>query len=218
MTWARAVPQSGKPRRIGVFGGTFDPVHVGHLVAAVNVRHSLALDVVLLVVANRPWQKVGSRAVSPAADRLAVVQAAVGDVRGVEASDLELVRGGVSYTADTLTALHAADPDADLVLVIGADVAATLDTWERLDEVRARCRLAIVNRPGAPDPTVPPGWRADVVEIPALEVSSTDLRTRMDEGRPLDYLVPEAAVRELRRRGLYASPRMDERMPGGREA
>lgn len=205
-------------RRIGVFGGTFDPIHVGHLVAAVNVRHDLDLDVVLLVVANQPWQKVGSRAITPAADRLAVVQAAVAGVHGVEACDLELTRGGLSYTADTLAALHDTEPGADLVLVIGADVAATLHTWERLDEVRRRCRLAVVNRPGAPTPAVPPGWRADIVDIPALEVSSTDLRARVADGRPLDFLVPEAAVHEIGRRGLYAAPQMDERLPGGREA
>lgn len=194
-------------RRIGIFGGTFDPVHVGHLVAAVNVRHALKLDVVFLVVANQPWQKVGERSVSPALDRLAVVQAAVGDVPGVEASDLEIVRGGVSYTADTLDVLHDQYPEAELVLIIGADVAATLHTWERVVEVATRCQLAIVNRPGAPPPAIPLGWRADVVEIPALEVSSTDLRARVAEGRPLEYLVPEAAVHELRRRGLYASGR-----------
>jgi nicotinate-nucleotide adenylyltransferase len=205
-------------RRVGVFGGTFDPVHVGHLVAAVNVRHALDLDVVLLVVANRPWQKVGSRTVTPAEDRLAVVEAAVGEVPGVEASGLELDRGGISYTADTLAAIQEEDPGADLVLVIGADVAGSLHTWERVAEVRSRCRLAIVNRPGAPAPAVPAGWRADVIEIPALEVSSTDLRARMADGRPLDYLVPEAAVREVRRRGLYDSLRMDEQMPRGREA
>jgi len=203
---------------LGVLGGTFDPIHVGHLVAAVNVRHALDLDLVLLVVANRPWQKEGTRAVTPAEDRLAMVRAAVGQVPGVEASDLEVVRSGISYTADTLAALHAAEPAADLVLVIGADVAATLHTWERLDEVRARCRLAVVNRPGAPPPRVPGGWRAEVVEIPALEVSSTDLRARVADGRPLDYLVPEAAVREIRRRGLYAPERMDERLLAGPEA
>ena len=194
---------------LGVLGGTFDPIHVGHLVAAVNVRHALDLDLVLLVVANRPWQKEGTRPVTPAQDRLAVVRAAVGQVPGVEASDLEVVRSGISYTADTLAALHVAEPDADLVLVIGADVAAKLGTWERLDEVRARCRLAVVNRPGAPPPRVPRGWRAEVVEIPALEVSSTDLRARVADGRPLDYLVPEAAVHEMRRRRLYAPERMD---------
>jgi len=203
---------------LGVLGGTFDPIHVGHLVAAVNVRHALDLDLVLLVVANRPWQKEGTRPVTPAEDRLAVVRAAVGQVPGVEASDLEIVRSGISYTADTLAALHAAEPAADLVLVIGADVAATLHTWERLDEVRARCRLAVVNRPGAPPPRVPGGWRAEVVEIPALEVSSTDLRARVADGRPLDYLVPEAAVHEIRRRGLYAPERMDERLLAGPEA
>lgn len=213
----RHVSQRGR-RSIGVFGGTFDPVHVGHLVAAVNVRHALDLDVVLLVVANRPWQKEGSRVLTPAADRLAVVRAAVGEVAGVEASDLEVARGGVSYTADTLAALQAEDPAADLVLVVGADVAASLDTWERLDEVRQRSRLAVVNRPGAPPPAVPPGWRADVVEIPALEVSSTDLRARVADGRPLDYLVPAAAVREVHRRGLYAAERMDERLPEGPQA
>jgi len=205
-------------RALGVLGGTFDPIHVGHLVAAVNVRHALRLDLVLLVVANRPWQKEGERVVTPAEDRLAVVRAAVGDVAGVEASDLEVVRSGISYTADTLAALHAEAPDDDLVLVIGADVAAALHTWERLDEVRARCRLAVVNRPGAPPPQVPVGWRAEVVEIPALEVSSTDLRARVADGRPLDYLVPAAAVREMRRRGLYAPERMDERLPAGPEA
>lgn len=203
---------------LGVLGGTFDPIHVGHLVAAVNVRHALDLDLVLLVVANRPWQKEGTRPVTPAEDRLAVVRAAVGQVPGVEASDLEVARGGVSYTADTLAALHAAEPGADLVLVIGADVVAKLGTWERLDEVRTRCRLAVVNRPGAPQPRVPSGWRAEVVEIPALEVSSTDLRARVADGRPLDYLVPEAAVAEMRRRGLYAGGRMDERLPAGPEA
>ena len=205
-------------RRIGVFGGTFDPIHVGHLVAAVNVRHALDLDVVLLVVANRPWQKEGLRVLTPAADRLAVVRAATGDVAGLEASDLEIAAGGISYTADTLAALHAREPDADLVLIVGADVAAGFPTWERLDEVQALARLAVVNRPGTPPPVVPPGWPAEVVEVPALEVSSTDLRARVADGRPLDYLMPAEAVREVRRRGLYDPSQMDERLDEGPEA
>lgn len=200
-------------RRIGVLGGTFDPVHVGHLVAAVNARHALELDVVLLVVANSPWQKEGVRVVSPARDRLAVVHAAVGDVEGVEASDQEIVRGGTSYTADTLRELGEAHPGAALSLVVGADVVPGLASWERIDEVRSRSRLAVVNRPGAPAPAVPAGWEADVVEIPNLDVSSTDLRRRVAEGRPLDYLVPSAAMREIRARGLYASAQMVERAP-----
>jgi len=200
--------------RLGVFGGTFDPVHVGHLVAAVNVRHVLGLDEVLLVVANEPWQKVGGRVVTDASDRLAVARAAVGDVPGVEASGIEIERGGLSYTADTLGALAGLHPGADLVLVIGADVASQLDTWERVDEIRALARLAVVTRPGSPVRTLPEGWPADVVEVPALEVSSTDLRARVADGRPLDYLVPEAAMREMRRRGLYRGDRMGPRADG----
>ena len=96
---------SGPRRRIGIFGGTFDPVHVGHLVAAVNARHCLSLDKVLLVVANRPWQKVADRPVAPARDRLATVEAAVAGVEGLEASAIEIERGGDSYTADTVAEL-----------------------------------------------------------------------------------------------------------------
>src|SRR5206468_2026144 len=96
--------------RLGIFGGTFDPPHVGHLAAAVNVRHELQLDRVLLVVNNEPWQKVGSREISPAVDRLAMVAAAVGAVEGLEASSIELEAGGPSYTADTLAALRGEDP------------------------------------------------------------------------------------------------------------
>ncbi|HEX2850899.1 MAG TPA: nicotinate-nucleotide adenylyltransferase [Acidimicrobiales bacterium] len=195
-------------RRIGVLGGTFDPIHVGHLVAAVNVRHELSLDSVLLVVANEPWQKVGSRAISPGRDRLAMVRAAVGDVAGVEASDLELVRGGASYTADTLAELRRRDPDAELFLIVGADVADDLDTWIRVEEVRALARLVVVNRPGADVPVAllrSHGWEVSVVTIPALEISSTDLRARASDGRPLDYLVPEGAIRCIREAGLYAS-------------
>ncbi|MCU1351667.1 MAG: nicotinate (nicotinamide) nucleotide adenylyltransferase, partial [Acidimicrobiales bacterium] len=92
----------GVTRRIGVFGGTFDPPHVGHLVAASQARHALELDTILLVVANQPWQKVDAREVSPAVDRLAMVRSAVSGAAGLEASALEIDRGGTSYTADTL--------------------------------------------------------------------------------------------------------------------
>src|SRR5215213_1004694 len=106
--------------RLGLLGGTFDPVHTGHLVVAVNVRHALRLDRVLLVVANAPWQK-SARPITPAADRLAVVEAAVAGTRGVEASSIEVDRGGESYTADTLEQLAQEDHDRELFLVVGAD-------------------------------------------------------------------------------------------------
>jgi nicotinate-nucleotide adenylyltransferase len=195
--------------RIGLFGGTFDPIHVGHLVAAVNAKDALGLDRVILMVANVPWQKTGTRAVSDAEDRFALVQAAVGDVPGLEAGRLEIDRGGESYTADTLVELRERHPDAELFLVVGWDVALELATWDRQDSVQDLATLVIVNRPGAGRPRGldGDGWRVEEVTVPNLEISSTDLRERARDGRPLDYLVPEAAVRFLRSRGLYAGGR-----------
>jgi nicotinate-nucleotide adenylyltransferase len=189
--------------RLGLFGGTFDPPHIGHLVTAVNVRHELGLDRVLLVVNNVPWQKVGSRAISPASDRLAMVAAAVADVEGLEASAIEIEAGGSSYTADTLAALLAEDPDRELFVILGADAAAGLLTWDRVDEVRARSTIVAVARPGANEVAPLPGWRWVGVEVPRLDVSSTDLRARVREGRPLDYLVTHHVVDCIAARGLY---------------
>lgn len=188
---------------MGVFGGTFDPPHVGHLVTAVNVRHALQLDVVLLVVANDPWQKSGARQVTPAADRLALVEAAVGDVEGLEASDLELRRGGTSYTADTLAELRVDHPDVEPFLVLGSDAAAGLPTWDRADEVRSAATIVVVTRPGAETGAPPDGWSWISVETPRLEVSSTDLRARVVDGRPLDYLLTPAVIDCIEARGLY---------------
>jgi nicotinate-nucleotide adenylyltransferase len=194
-----------KSQRIGVLGGTFDPIHIGHLVTAVNVRHELLLDVVLFVVANDPWQKA-DRDVTPAEDRLAMVEAALAGVDGLEPCDLEIRRGGVSYTADTLTTLGER-PGAELFLILGTDAAANLPTWERVEEVRARCTLVVVRRPGSEQLTPPAGWHHEQVEVPRLEVSSTDLRARFSDGRPLDWLVPDAVVRLATERGLYRSLR-----------
>ncbi len=191
-----------KPLRIGVFGGTFDPPHVGHLVTAVNVRHELALDRMILMVANEPWQKVGTRSITPAHDRLAMVVAAVADVRGLEAGDHEIRSGGHSYTADTLAALDDECPDAELFTVVGDDAAAGIHSWERADEVVQRSRLVVVDRPGIPvelDPEI--DWIR--VEVPRLEVSSTDLRARWSDGRPLDYLITDDVLDVIRVRGLY---------------
>ncbi|MGA8297232.1 MAG: nicotinate-nucleotide adenylyltransferase [Acidimicrobiales bacterium] len=198
--------------RIGIFGGTFDPIHVGHLVAAVNARDALKLDRVLFVVANEPWQKIGERAVTPARDRLAVVEAALGDVEGLEASRVEIDRGGPSYTADTVAQLRDMHPEARLFLIIGADVVPGLETWERLDEIRKETTIVVVNRPGSAGIDAGSGgpladWDTVTIEIPEIELSSTDLRERAADGRPLDYLIPEAAVRVIRARHLYAVDR-----------
>jgi len=182
---------------------------VGHLVAAVNARHALGLDRVILMVANSPWQKIGQRSVTPALDRLAMVEAAVGSVAGLESGRLEIDRGGVSYTADTLSALQEQHPSAALFLIVGWDVAPELTTWERWEEVQRLATLVVVNRPGAGRPAGldGAGWQVEEVTVPNLEISSTDLRERAATGRPLEYLVPEAAVQCLRARGLYATSR-----------
>jgi len=195
--------------RIGILGGTFDPVHVGHLVAAVNARSALDLDRVILMVANVPWQKAGQRAVTSAEDRFAMVAAAVGEVAGLEASRLEIDRGGDSYTADTLVELASEYPGASLFLIVGWDVATELTTWDRWEEIQRLATLVVVNRPGAGRPAGldGAGWRVEEVTVPNLEISSTDLRERAATGRPLDYLVPQAAVHCLRARGLYATGR-----------
>jgi nicotinate-nucleotide adenylyltransferase len=189
--------------RLGVFGGTFDPPHVGHLVLAVNARHELALDRLLLVVANDPWQKSSTRPVSTAADRYALVQAAVGDVEGLEASAIEIERGGTSYTADTLAALQAEEPGRELFLVVGSDTASGLPTWERIDEVRRLATIVVATRPGAEDGEPPPGWQWERIETPRLEVSSTDLRARIADGRPLDYLLTPPVIACINDRRLY---------------
>lgn len=198
---SRIGPRSG-PERLGVFGGTFDPPHVGHLVTAINVRHALHLDRVLLVVANDPWQKA-SRDVSVAADRLAMVEAAVGDVDGLEPSALEIERGGRSYTADTLAQLLDDDPHRELFLILGSDAAAGLPTWERVDEVRKLATIVVVTRPGMGEGEPRPGCTWERVEVPRLEVSSTDLRERVADRRPLDYLLPPEVITCIRDRGLY---------------
>ena len=190
------------PLRIGLFGGTFDPPHVGHLVTAVNVRHALDLDAVVLMVASSPWQKEGSRSISPAEDRLAMVEAAVADVDGLVAGDAEIRRGGPSFTADTLATLAECYPGAELFTIVGDDAAAGLTTWERHEEVVTLSRLVVVDRPGEPV-ELPAGFDWLRVEVPRLEVSSTDLRARVRDGRPLDYLVTEPVLGIIALRKLY---------------
>lgn len=190
------------PLRIGLFGGTFDPPHVGHLVTAVNVRYALDLDAVVLMVANSPWQKHGTRTISPAEDRFAMVEAAVADVDGLVAGDAEIRRGGSSFTADTLAALADVYPDAEFFTIVGDDAASGLTTWERHEEVVAHSRLVVVDRPGEPV-ELPAGFDWLRVEVPRLEVSSTDLRARVLDGRPLDYLVTEPVLDIIAARNLY---------------
>ncbi|HYE79523.1 MAG TPA: nicotinate-nucleotide adenylyltransferase, partial [bacterium] len=183
-----------------------------HLAAAVNARYALALDRVLMVVANVPWQKVGTgqgRPVAEAEDRYAVVEAAIEGLPGIEASRLEIERGGNSYTAETLEELAQQHPGAELFLVVGSDVVGELHTWRRVDDVCRLATLVAVARPGTGQGALadlpPAPWRAQVVEVPSLDVSSTDIRARVADGRPIDVLVPVPAVRQIGERGLYAT-------------
>ena len=195
-------PVTAKPLRIGVFGGTFDPPHVGHLVTAINVGHILSLDRVFLMVNNVPWQKVGKRPITPAADRLAMVEAAVAGVPRLVAGDHEVRAGGESYTAETLATLADEFPGSELFLILGDDAAAGIHTWERAGEVLERATPVVVDRPGESaviDESI--DWVH--VEVPRLEVSSTDLRARFADGRPLDYLVTDEVLAVVRQRNLY---------------
>jgi nicotinate-nucleotide adenylyltransferase len=189
--------------RIGVLGGTFDPVHVGHVVAAGDARWSLRLDRVLLVVAGDPWQKRG-QVVASARDRLALASAAVEDVDGVEASSVEIDRRGPTVTADTLEEL--AGPGREFFLLLGADAVANMPTWRRLDETRDLATIVVIERAGDAHAEPPgPGWRFERLSIPRLDVSSSDVRARLAAGRPVDGLVPPAVVREIRARRLYTA-------------
>ncbi len=181
-------------RRIGIFGGTFDPIHVGHLAVGSAAAHGAGLDEVLFVVAHRPWQKVGSRSIAPSAVRLEMVRAATESNDRFVASSIEIDRGGSSYTIDTVEQLRDEHPDATFVLVIGSDVVGDLDTWHRHDELRDMVEVAVIDRPGDVGAVAPPGWRVTLIDAPLIDLSSTMLRERMAANQPVDYLVPSTAL------------------------
>jgi len=157
-----------------------------------------------MVVANDPWQKSGHRQITDAKTRLGLVVLSTAGMPRIEASDLEIRHGGESYTADTLAHL-AEDSDDELFLIVGSDAAAGLDTWKRPDEVQSLATTVVVDRGGRNGGRPPQGWPHIVVDVPALEISSSDIRTRFSDGRPVEALVPAATVAEIRRLGLYGS-------------
>ncbi len=196
-----------------MFGGTFDPIHFGHLAVALDVRHQLKLDRMLLVVANDPWQKTSFNSVTPAEFRFEMVSTAVSAANGsagafvLEASDHEIRRGGQTYTADTLAALEEETGGAELFVVVGSDIAASLDTWEHPDELKRLATTVVAERGGSTAGRPPEGWEHLVVAVPALEISSTDIRNRFRNGRPVGALVPPRVVDYVRANGLYGSAR-----------
>lgn len=204
---------AARATRIGVLGGTFDPPHAGHLVLAEAARSHLGLERVLFVVAGDPWQKRGD-VDAGARDRLAMTEALVEGHRGLVASAMEVERDGPSYTADTLEALAVDGPDRALHLLLGADAAAGLSTWNRPDQIRDLAAIVV-----APRPDVPPaaedvvaelraeGWRCELLPMPESPVSSTEVRARLRSGASLEGLVPAPVVRVIEERGLYTRSR-----------
>jgi nicotinate-nucleotide adenylyltransferase len=163
--------------RIGVFGGTFDPVHDGHVAAARAARSQLGLDVVLMVVAPRPWQKVASRSITDAETRFAALERRIAGIAGLQASRLEIDGPeGPTYTVDTLRRLQAQRPDAQLFLIAGTDV--RLDTWKDPVEIARLADLVIVNRAGYDRLPIGEPWRVHHVQMDPVALSSTDLRAR----------------------------------------
>ena len=186
-----------------MLGGTFDPPHIGHVEIARAVRSALLLDEVLLVVANDPWQKSGSNHISPAEDRLAMVASAVDGINGLRASSIEIDRGGPSYMIDTLSELADAAPDDQFFLILGADAAAGIPTWERHEQLPPLATLVIVDRPGVDPIRLPPDWKVIHLQGPGMDVTSSRLREALEQGE-MDEAAIAPAVREyITRHELY---------------
>jgi len=192
-------------RRIGVMGGTFDPVHHGHLVAASEVAHDFTLDEVVFVPTGKPYQK-DHRQVSPAEDRYLMTVIATASNPKFHVSRVDIDRGGPTYTIDTLRDLRAAAaPEDELFFITGADALAEILTWHDADELFTLAHFVGCTRPGhrLSGAGLPDG-KVSLVEIPALAISSTECRARVGAGQPVWYLVPDGVVQYIAKRRLYA--------------
>ena len=196
---------TGAVKRIGVMGGTFDPIHHGHLVAASEVVSAFHLDEVIFVPTGQPWQK-SDRHVTPAEDRYLMTVIATAENPQFSVSRIDIDRQGPTYTVDTLRDLRALHPDAELFFITGADALAQILSWRNSDELFALAHFIGCTRPGhtLSDAGLPVG-RVSLVEVPALAISSTDCRNRVAKGEPVWYLVPDGVVRYIHKRALYAS-------------
>lgn len=195
--------------RLGLFGGTFDPPHVGHLALAEACREGAGLDRVIWIPAAVNPHKRG-RSQTPAADRLAMVRAATESHDQFEVSDLEIEREGVSYTVDTLREIARQRPEDELFWIVGGDSLASFPTWREPEAISALAHLLAYRRGGHPlELTALPDWmdgHYTVIDGPALEVSSTEIRQRLAAGRSVRYLVPDPVLAIVRERGLYRTP------------
>ena len=199
------MPGAARPaRRIGVMGGTFDPIHHGHLVAASEVAHNFALDEVIFVPTGEPYQKDG-RAVSPAEDRYLMTVIATASNPRFSVSRVDIDRPGRTYTIDTLRDLHAAaGPYDELFFITGADALAEILTWQAAEELFTLAHFVGCTRPGHRLTGAGlPEDKVSLVEIPALAISSTECRARVAAGEPVWYLVPDGVVQYIAKRQLY---------------
>ena len=201
----------GRRARLGIMGGTFDPIHVGHLACAEQVRDVFELDGVVFMPAGDPWMKRG-RSISAAEDRFAMVKAAVEDNPFFDASRLEIDRAGETYTVDTLRALRAHYPDnVELYFISGADAMHRILEWRDATELARMARLVAVSRPGYEIDDARRRYmlthaairHVSVIEATALAVSSTDLREKVRSGRSIRYLVPQVVADYVENHGLY---------------
>ena len=193
-------------RRVGVMGGTFDPIHHGHLVAASEVQAWFGLDEVVFVPTGAPWQKADRDVSAPEHRYLMTVVATAANPR-FTVSRVDIDRNGPTYTIDTLRDLHAEMPDAELYFITGADALADIFTWRNADELFRLAKFVGCTRPGyAMDPETLakiPADKVTMVEIPALAISSTECRERKRRGEPVWYLVPDGVVQYIAKYGLY---------------
>jgi nicotinate-nucleotide adenylyltransferase len=201
---------NGGRRRVGVMGGTFDPVHHGHLVAASEVQAWFGLDEVVFVPTGQPWQK-SERQVSAAEDRYLMTVIATASNPRFWVSRVDIDREGPTYTIDTLRDLARELPDADLYFITGADALSDIFTWRDADELFELAHFVGCTRPGFPmDRSTLKGIPHDkvtIVEIPALAISSSDCRARRMRGEPVWYLVPDGVVQYITKYALYAPER-----------
>ncbi|OEJ26918.1 nicotinic acid mononucleotide adenylyltransferase [Streptomyces agglomeratus] len=196
-------PSGPGKRRLGVMGGTFDPIHHGHLVAASEVAAQFHLDEVVFVPTGQPWQK-SHKQVSPAEDRYLMTVIATASNPQFSVSRIDIDRGGPTYTIDTLRDLRELNSDSDLFFITGADALAQILTWRDAEELFSLSHFIGVTRPGhdLTDDGLPKGG-VSLVEVPALAISSTDCRARVAAGEPVWYLVPDGVVRYIDKRALY---------------
>lgn len=185
---------------LGLFGGTFDPPHIGHLIVAQDAAETLALDRIVFVPAGRPPHKAGE-VITPALIRLEMTRLATADMPGFEVDDREVRRVGPSWTVDTLAAIHAERPGEDLVLLVGADQYGVFETWKDVARLRSLCRIAVLDREGGAGPVEAGDVR---VRVTRLDISASDVRDRVAAGRSIRHLVPASVEALIRERGLYA--------------